>query len=91
MNSSKRWHADTCRRSGIGAQDLLKKCGIKQIVDLPGVGEHYMGSWMFSFALLLLTRLVTDHVRGTASYHASDDADTLDVIMRGDEEDRKRM
>ncbi|KAF8328022.1 GMC oxidoreductase-domain-containing protein [Amanita rubescens] len=60
------------QRSGIGAEDLLKKCGIKQIVNLPGVGEHYM-----------------DHVRGIAAYHASDDVDTLDVIMRGDEEDRK--
>jgi alcohol oxidase len=30
-------------RSGIGASELLKKNDIKQIVDLPGVGEHYMG------------------------------------------------
>jgi len=30
-------------RSGIGASELLKKSDIKQIVDLPGVGEHYMG------------------------------------------------
>lgn len=29
-------------RSGIGASELLKKSDIKHIVDLPGVGEHYM-------------------------------------------------
>ncbi|KAF8343468.1 GMC oxidoreductase-domain-containing protein, partial [Amanita rubescens] len=57
------------QRSGIGSEDLLKKNGIKQVVDLPGVGEHYM-----------------DHVRASASYHASDDADTLDLLMRGGEE-----
>jgi alcohol oxidase len=31
-------------RSGIGAKSVLEKCGIKQRVDLPGVGEHYMGA-----------------------------------------------
>lgn len=30
-------------RSGIGASDVLKKNGIKEIVDLPGIGERYMG------------------------------------------------
>ena len=30
-------------RSGIGASELLKKNDIEQIIDLPGVGEHYMG------------------------------------------------
>ncbi|KAF8071781.1 GMC oxidoreductase-domain-containing protein [Lyophyllum atratum] len=29
-------------RSGIGAADVLEKNKISQIVDLPGVGEHYM-------------------------------------------------
>ncbi|EKM51208.1 uncharacterized protein PHACADRAFT_213078 [Phanerochaete carnosa HHB-10118-sp] len=28
-------------RSGIGAKDVLGKAGVPQIVDLPGVGEHY--------------------------------------------------
>ena len=32
-------------RSGIGSEEVLKKNGITQIVDLPGVGEHYMGVW----------------------------------------------
>lgn len=30
-------------RSGIGAKAVLEKCGVKQIVDLPGVGENYQG------------------------------------------------
>ena len=31
-------------RSGIGSKDVLAKNNIQQLVDLPGVGEHYMGS-----------------------------------------------
>ena len=31
-------------RSGIGSNDVLNKNNIQQLVDLPGVGEHYMGS-----------------------------------------------
>lgn len=31
-------------RSGIGAANLLKKNDIQQVVDLPGVGENYMGN-----------------------------------------------
>ena len=30
-------------RSGIGAKAVLEKNGVKQIVDLPGVGENYQG------------------------------------------------
>ena len=30
-------------RSGIGANDVLQRNGIKQVVDLPGVGENYNG------------------------------------------------
>ena len=30
-------------RSGIGSKDVLTRNNIQQIVDLPGVGEHYMG------------------------------------------------
>ncbi|OAX32699.1 alcohol oxidase-like protein [Rhizopogon vinicolor AM-OR11-026] len=28
-------------RSGIGAEAILKRCGIEQVVNLPGVGENY--------------------------------------------------
>ena len=31
-------------RSGIGSKDILTRNNIEQLVDLPGVGEHYMGS-----------------------------------------------
>lgn len=31
-------------RSGIGAKSVLEKNGVKQIVDLPGVGENYQGT-----------------------------------------------
>ena len=31
-------------RSGIGSKDILTKNNIQPLVDLPGVGEHYMGS-----------------------------------------------
>ena len=30
-------------RSGIGAKDVLDRAGVEQIVDLPGVGEHFQG------------------------------------------------
>ena len=30
-------------RSGIGSKEVLDRNGISQIVDLPGVGDHYMG------------------------------------------------
>ena len=30
-------------RSGIGAKDVLEGVGVKQRVDLPGVGENYQG------------------------------------------------
>ena len=32
-------------RSGIGSKDVLTRNNIEQLVDLPGVGEHYMGSY----------------------------------------------
>ena len=33
-------------RSGIGSKDVLTRHNVKQIVDLPGVGEHYMGLYI---------------------------------------------
>jgi len=30
-------------RSGIGAEAILKRCDIQQLVDLPGVGENFRG------------------------------------------------
>ncbi|KAG6902856.1 hypothetical protein C0995_010741 [Termitomyces sp. Mi166 len=53
-------------RSGIGGADVLKRNRIEQIVDLPGVGEHYM-----------------DHNLIFSPYFASEDANTLDAVFRG--------
>lgn len=36
-------------RSGIGAASVLEKNGVKQVVDLPGVGERYQGDDNLSF------------------------------------------
>lgn len=30
-------------RSGVGSREILDKVGVKQVVDLPGVGESYQG------------------------------------------------
>lgn len=57
-------------RSGIGAPDVLRKNNVPQVVDLPGVGEHYM-----------------DHNLIFTPYFASEDADTLDAIFRGSNEE----
>ena len=32
-------------RSGVGSKDVLARNNVEQLVDLPGVGEHYMGSY----------------------------------------------
>ena len=33
-------------RSGIGSKDVLTRNNVKQVVDLPGVGEHYIGLYI---------------------------------------------
>ena len=43
--------ANILERSGIGSKDLLTRNNIEQIVDLPGVGEHYMGSSTLDFTV----------------------------------------
>jgi hypothetical protein len=35
-------------RSGIGGTGVLQRNEIAEVVDLPGVGEHYMGRIQFS-------------------------------------------
>ncbi|KIK56895.1 hypothetical protein GYMLUDRAFT_173601 [Collybiopsis luxurians FD-317 M1] len=56
-------------RSGIGAQQHLAAADVKQLVDLPGVGENYQ----------------VDHNLVLFPYLAADDADSLDDIFSGDE------
>jgi alcohol oxidase len=59
-------------RSGVGSLEILKKNGVKELVDLPGVGENYM-----------------DHNLIFTPYLASEDAETMDVAFRGNEEEVK--
>ena len=46
-------------RSGIGGADVLKKAGVEQRVDLPGVGENYQGTWTWSCPRLSRTAALT--------------------------------
>ncbi|KAF8813022.1 alcohol oxidase [Phlegmacium glaucopus] len=57
-------------RSGIGSKDVLIRNNIEQLVDLPGVGEHYM-----------------DHNLISIPFMASKDAETMDEVFRGTEEE----
>lgn len=74
-------------RSGIGRKDVLAKIGVQQVVDLPGVGENYQGSaasrrlW-YPFSL---GRCNVDHQVMFIPYHASEDSETLDGIIRCDQ------
>ena len=36
-------------RSGIGSKDVLKRNNVQQLVDLPGVGENFMGLYNRTF------------------------------------------
>ncbi|KAG1859704.1 hypothetical protein F4604DRAFT_2037091 [Suillus subluteus] len=58
-------------RSGIGAEAILKRCDIQQLVDLPGVGENYCG--------------LKDHNAVFVPYFAADGAITMDPLWRGKE------
>ncbi|KAG1859672.1 GMC oxidoreductase-domain-containing protein [Suillus subluteus] len=58
-------------RSGIGAEAILKRCDIQQLVDLPGVGENYCG--------------LRDHNIVFGPYFAADGAITMDPLWRGEE------
>lgn len=74
-------------RSGIGAKDILEKAGIKQLVDLPGVGKEYHG--MFAMSCQLTIAAVTygtiaDHAFYVTPYVAADDATTYDPLFRGE-------
>jgi choline dehydrogenase-like flavoprotein len=41
-------------RSGIGAKAVLKRCGIEQLVNLPGVGENYQGVFSLIYVVTLV-------------------------------------
>jgi alcohol oxidase len=50
-------------RSGIGGKDVLEGVGVKQRVDLPGVGENYQGRIGFHVAYREPTAPLTLHTR----------------------------
>ena len=82
-------------RSGIGSKDVLSKNNVQQLVDLPGVGENYMGSfnllqcqWQSS---LILNSLALDHNLIALPFAASEKAETMDEVFRGTEEQLERL
>jgi len=75
-------------RSGIGRKDVLDAVGVKQRVDLPGVGENYHGSPGDSYGRsthLADCWTCLDHNIMFAPYFAADEAQTLDAIYGNDE------
>lgn len=50
--------ASILERSGIGSDKVMNKLNIKQLVDLPGVGENYMGMQLFHSFGGSLTKLL---------------------------------
>ncbi|KAG1870426.1 GMC oxidoreductase-domain-containing protein [Suillus tomentosus] len=79
-------------RSGIGAEAILKRCGIEQLVNLPGVGENYRDHY-----LVLVPYLATDDVvtpsRGDSILQRSLAQNSLDskIKWRPDDEELKAM
>ncbi|KAG2131588.1 GMC oxidoreductase-domain-containing protein [Suillus bovinus] len=57
-------------RSGIGAEAVLKRCGIEPLVNLPGVGENYRGQ--------------SDHNIAFVPYLAADEVVTMDALWYGE-------
>jgi alcohol oxidase len=49
-------------RSGIGAKDVLERVGVKQRVDLPGVGENYL-----DHNILLIKYIAADEAQSLAA------------------------
>ena len=70
-------------RSGIGAKEILEKNGIPPLVDLPGVGDNYMGMRSWIQPAFSETHGDADHIATTPYYRASDDAESMDHIFRG--------
>jgi hypothetical protein len=70
---------------------VLEKNNIRQLVDLPGVGEHYMGKIQYFFPSNIYAEHILDHIMAGPTYLASEDADTLDTLFHGDETELERM
>ena len=75
-------------RSGIGAKDVLERVGVKQHIDLPGVGENYQGfPCIFHHRrfVLMVGCPYADHNGLTFKYFAADEAQSIDAILRNEE------
>ena len=83
--------ASVLERSGIGSKDVLMKNNVQQLVDLPGVGEHYMGLLYLTQLTVFLTDDSLDHNMISLLFSMSDDAETMDDIFWGTEEEIERM
>src|SRR5258705_8729175 len=73
-------------RSGIGAEAVLHKHGIKQVADLPGVGENYRGKSLTSQEKVIVERWNLDHKLLEGPYIAAPEVETQDGFgtSRGD-------
>ena len=79
-------------RSGIGLKDILTRNNVQQLVDLPGVGEHYMGSYNDANDNdNHLTGNLLDHNLIALPFVGSEDAETMDELLRGTEEEIQGM
>ena len=74
-------------RSGVGSKEVLDKNGVLQVVDLPGVGEHYMGDHHITSESHDSTNVFVDHLAVFTHYYGSEETESLDGLMRGDEAD----
>ena len=80
-------------RSGIGSKDVLARNNVQQLVNLPGVGEHYMGlyNWMLQHKQRSSYQNLLDHHAISVPFLASEDAETMNMLFQGTEEEIKRM
>ena len=79
-------------RSGVGAKDVLMRNNIQQLVDLPGVGERYMGwyKWTFNANDDRSDQNPLDHTVAAVPFIASEGAETMDELFHGTEDIRER-
>jgi hypothetical protein len=71
---------------------MLSKLGLETKVDLPGVGENYAGTVCQPYQKMTSANERPDHNGLFPPYYASEEAETLDGIFRGDvEEDTSKL
>ena len=71
-------------RSGIGSKTTLGRHGIVQVVELPGVGENFVGEFRRAHRMPYLLTEYTDHPFILVPFRTEEDAETLGGIIRGD-------